>query len=72
MKEELVDAIRLLEILFDAKSRPSLRWLRGQTAKRTIPFKKIGHKVYFDPAEVRLAIDQKFTVSQVNKGGSES
>lgn len=58
----LVDALRLLETIFDPESRPSLRWLRDQTAKRTIPFLKIGHKVYFDPAKVRQALAKRFTV----------
>ena len=52
----LVSAERLLEILFEDESRPSMRWIRGQTKARTIPFYKIGHLVRFDPSEVRQAL----------------
>ena len=58
----LVDAETLLKTNWHPDSRPSLRWLRDQTAKRTIPFLKIGHKVYFDPAKVRKALEKRFTV----------
>ena len=49
---KLVDGARLLEVLFDESSRPSLRWLREQQARRTIPFVKRGRLIFFDPAQV--------------------
>ena len=59
----LLDAIDLLaEIWPRTNSRPSLRWLRKQTALRTLPYIKIGHKVYFNPTKVRQALEKKFTV----------
>jgi hypothetical protein len=58
----LVDAATLLKTNWHPDAVPSLRWLREQTARRTIPYIKIGHKVFFDPAKVRKALEQKFTV----------
>ena len=50
---QLVDGPTLLEILFPAKCRPTLRWLRQQQAQRSVPFIKAGRLVFFDPAKVR-------------------
>lgn len=59
----LVGAEALLQELFpDKKSRPTLRWLRGLQAKRLVPFRKIGRRVYFDPKEVRRTFDAQFKV----------
>jgi hypothetical protein len=55
----LVNAVRLLELLFDEQSRPSLRWLRAQQKARTIPFIKIGRMVFFDPQTVREALAKR-------------
>ena len=60
--DQLVDAARLLEILFDERSRPSLRWLREQQRRRTIPYIKIGHLVRFNPAQVRETLEERNTV----------
>jgi len=57
-----VDALRLLEILFDEASRPSLRWARDQQRNRTLPFCKIGRRVFFDPVLVKASLDAKATV----------
>jgi hypothetical protein len=59
---QLVRAERLLELLFDDQSRPSLRWLRQMQAQRKIPYVKIGHLVRFDVAQVRSALEQDCTV----------
>ena len=56
-----VDAPKLLEMLFDEDSRPSLRWLRDQQRNRTVPFCKIGRRVFFDPLIVKLHLDAKAT-----------
>lgn len=60
--DKLVDATRLLTILWDVDSRPSLRWLREQQARRAIPFIKIGAKVWFDPIIVRQHFMTKWIV----------
>lgn len=46
----------------NAESRPSLRWLRSQQAKRTLPYVKFGRLVFFDPVKVRRALDKRFSV----------
>ena len=52
-----VDAPKLLEILFDEASRPSLRWLRDQQKARALPFAIIGRRVFFDPIIVKAHFD---------------
>ena len=54
-----VDAPTLLEILFEEVSRPSLRWVRDQQKARTLPFVKIGRRVFFDPVLVKAHFDAK-------------
>jgi hypothetical protein len=67
VESKLVTAPRLLELLFDATGRPSLRWLREQQARRTIPFIKIRRRIFFDVAQVRLALQEHFTISRPNR-----
>lgn len=59
---QLVRGERLLEILFDEYSRPSLRWLRQMQAQRKIPYVKIGHLVRFDVEQVRAALEEDCTI----------
>ena len=54
-----VDAPKLLEILFDEASRPSLRWIRDQQKAMRLPFAKIGRLVFFDPVACKAALDAK-------------
>ena len=56
---KLVSGPRLLDILFDEDSRPSLRWLRKMQAEGAIPYVKIGHLVRFDVEEVRASLNKK-------------
>ncbi len=59
----LVNAQGCLEKVFpDSRSRPSLRWFRGLQAAGKIPCRRIGRRVWFDPEEVRRALDKKFRV----------
>jgi hypothetical protein len=54
----LMGAEALLEALFPGDpNRPSERWLRHMRARRLVPFKKVGGRVFYDPAEVRRALD---------------
>ena len=56
----LVDAPRLLEVLFPNEAcRPSLRWLRDQTKRRTIPYMRCGRLVFFDPPRVRAMMEAR-------------
>lgn len=59
----LLTAEELLKAIWpNEKSRPSLRWLREQQARRTVPFVKCGRLVFFDAAKVRQSIAKRFTV----------
>ena len=64
---KLVDAHGLLEALFDAQSRPSLRYIRKMQAQRRIPYIKLGHLVRFDVEEVRAALRDDWTVRSRRK-----
>lgn len=64
----LVDAEGLRKILFDPPT--SLRWIRDQQKRRTIPFIKLGRVVRFDPAAVRAALDRRFTIRPRGEGKS--
>ena len=57
--EQYVDGMKLLEILFPADCRPTLRWLRDQQKARRIPFVKIGRLVFFCPAQVRRVLESR-------------
>ena len=63
-QNRLVDAKALLKIIWEDGSRPSLRWLRQQQADGTIPFVKVGARVWFDPAEVRRWLIEHWTSSR--------
>lgn len=62
--EQLVDAKGLLTLLWDKSSRPSLRWLREQQARRTIPFIKIGARVWFQPSLVIVSLQDNWGVKR--------
>ena len=59
LETRYVDANKLLELLFDEASRPSLRWIRDQQKARRLPFAKIGRLVFFDPVACKAALDAK-------------
>lgn len=52
----------LLEVWPDERSRPSLRWLKKQKKRRTLPFVVLGGRVKFCPDMVLAVVGQKFTV----------
>ncbi len=49
--------------IFPKGREPSIRSLRIWTKQRRIPYHKVGHFVYFDPAEVEAHIRSKLRVS---------
>ena len=60
---ELLDANGLLERLWpEARSRPSLRWLREQQKRKAIPYIKWGRRIFFDPKQVADVIADRLTV----------
>ena len=48
--------------IFPKGKEPSIRTLRSWTKLRRIPHHKVGHFVYFDPAEVALHIRTRLKV----------
>ena len=48
--------------IFPAGKEPSIRTLREWTKLRRIPHHKVGHFVYYDPAEVAVHIRTKMKV----------
>jgi hypothetical protein len=61
---QLVDAEKLLEILFPLECRPTLRWLRERQKKKEIPYVKLGRLVYFHPARVQEALANQPTAKE--------
>ncbi len=72
VKGKLVSADQLLEQLFDADAKPSVRWLRTLTKAKAIPFVRIGHLVFFDVEMVRAALSSRNLVQhrRAQEGGS--
>ncbi len=44
-------------------SRPGLRTFRQWQARGYFPYHKIGRRTFFDPEEVRSALDRRFRVN---------
>lgn len=66
LSQELVDAETCVQIVWPRpECRPSVRWFRQRQKNREIPFVKIGHLVFFNPAQVRAALFEKHTVQAV-------
>ena len=57
--DQLVDGKRLLEIMFDEASRPSMQWLRSQVKSHMIPYIKRGRLYFFRPSSVQAWFAQK-------------
>ena len=52
--------------IFPTGKEPSIRTLREWTKLRRIPYHRVGHFVYYDPAEVSLHIRTKLKVPARN------
>ena len=53
-----------LELVFpDPETRPSIRAFNAWKAKGYFPSLKIGKRVFVDPAQVRLALESRFTIN---------
>ena len=61
---QLVDAEKLLEILFPADCRPTLRWLRERQRKKEIPYVKLGRLVFFHPVRVQESLSKQSTAKE--------
>jgi hypothetical protein len=63
LSNRLTDVVGLRQCgIFPAGHEPSIRTLREWTKLRRIPHHKVGHFVYFDPAEVAVHIRTKLKV----------
>ena len=61
--KQLVGAEDCIKIVFPCEtSRPGLRTYREWQSKGFFPFHKIGRRTYFDPDEVRSALDRRFRI----------
>jgi hypothetical protein len=62
-QSQLTDIIGLrLSGIFPKDKEPSIRTLRDWTKLRRIPHHRVGHFVYYDPAEVSVHIRTKLKV----------
>jgi hypothetical protein len=63
IETQLTDIIGLrLSGIFPKDKEPSIRTLREWTKLRRIPHHRLGHFVYYDPAEVAVHIRTKLKV----------
>ena len=61
---QLVGPQQCIEILFPSEtSRPGLRSFRRWQAQGFIPVHKIGRRTFFDPEQVRAALEQRFRIA---------
>lgn len=64
---QLVGAEACIKIVFpDEESRPAIRTFRAWQANRYFPFHKIGRRTFFDPEQVRAALDRRFKILPVD------
>jgi len=62
----LVGAEDCISIVFPSEnSRPGIRTFRDWQAKGYIPVHKIGRRTYFDPEQVRAALERRFRVNPI-------
>jgi hypothetical protein len=55
-----------LRLLFPSQaSRISLKWFMRLRYKNLIPYRKFGSRLFFNPAEVRRALDKIFKIEAV-------
>ena len=61
---KLVNAKTLLELIWDERSRPSMRSLRTWTTQRIVPSVRCGGLIYYDPEAVRVALARRTVKSE--------
>jgi effector-binding domain-containing protein len=63
IETQLTDVVGLRACgIFPKSKEPSIRTLRNWTNLRRIPHHRVGHFIYYDPAEVALHIRSKLKV----------
>lgn len=64
--KQLVGAEDCIKIVFPSEtSRPSLRTFRDWQAKKYFCHHKIGRRTFFDPEDVRHALDRRFKIEAI-------
>lgn len=59
----LLGAAETITAVFPGEnSRPALRTFREWQARGFLPYHKIGKRTFFDPEEVRRALDRRFRI----------
>lgn len=62
-EDQLTDVVGLRTCgIFPKNKEPSIKTLRNWTRFRRIPYHRVGHFIYYDPAEVRQHIQTKLKV----------
>jgi hypothetical protein len=62
LKRQLVDVTTCINEIFANEAKPCLRTFREWQAKGWIPYHKIGRLTFFDPVDVRAALDKRCQV----------
>lgn len=63
IQKQLVGAQECINLVFPCESsRIGLRTFRAWQAKGFVPVHKIGRLTFFDPEEVRAALDRRFKI----------
>ena len=57
--DQWVSAERLLEILWDERSRPSLQWIRKEMKCRMLPHVRRGRLIFYRPRSVMEWFNQR-------------
>ena len=57
--DQWVSAERLLEVLWDEQSRPSLQWIRKETKRRMLPHIRRGRLIFYRPRSVMEWYNQR-------------
>lgn len=61
-QSKLLERDETIAVTFSEKARPSVRTWETWRKRRVIPYVMVGRKIFYDAAEVRLALAKKFTV----------
>jgi hypothetical protein len=68
----LVGAEACISAVFpDEASRPSLRSFREWQTRGYFPFVRVGRRTFFDPEDVRSALDRRFRVNAIAAQGGD-
>lgn len=57
--DQWVSAERLLAILWDEQSRPSIQWIRKETKRRMLPHIRRGRLIFYRPRSVMEWYNQR-------------